>query len=49
MSSYFTESSFANLQRIAANGCVYEKLPFAGDFLSSYTKVEAGYNPRITN
>ncbi|HBS88372.1 MAG: hypothetical protein A2W91_17355 [Bacteroidetes bacterium GWF2_38_335] len=23
----------------------YEKLPFAGDFLSSYTKVEAGYNP----
>ena len=23
----------------------YEKLPIAGDFLSSYTKVEAGYNP----
>jgi hypothetical protein len=23
----------------------YEKLPIAGDFLSSYTKVEAGYTP----
>jgi hypothetical protein len=23
----------------------YEKLPNAGDFLSNYTKVEAGYNP----
>jgi hypothetical protein len=23
----------------------YEKLPIAGDFLSSYTKVGAGYNP----
>jgi len=23
----------------------YEKLPIAGDFLSSYTKVEAGYSP----
>ncbi len=23
----------------------YEKLPIAGDFLSSYTKDEAGYNP----
>jgi hypothetical protein len=28
-----------------ANGWRYEKLPIAGDFLSSYTKVEAGYNP----
>jgi len=27
------------------NGRRYEKLPIAGDFLSSYTKVEAGYNP----
>jgi hypothetical protein len=26
-------------------GWRYEKLPIAGDFLSSYTKVEAGYNP----
>jgi len=31
-----------------ANGRRYEKLPIAGDFLSSYTKVEAGYNPWIT-
>jgi hypothetical protein len=23
----------------------YEKLPIASDFLSSYTKVKAGYNP----
>jgi len=23
----------------------YEKLPIVGDYLSSYTKVEAGYNP----
>jgi len=30
MSSYFTESSFANLQRIAANGRVYEALGIAG-------------------
>jgi len=29
---------------LAANGWRYEKLPIAGDFLSSYTKVEAGYN-----
>jgi hypothetical protein len=34
--------SFVNL---AANVWRYEKLPIAGDFLSSYTKVEAGYNP----
>ncbi|MDD4729987.1 MAG: hypothetical protein PHN55_14710, partial [Dysgonamonadaceae bacterium] len=27
------------------HGWRYEKLPIAGDFLSSYTKVEAGYNP----
>jgi hypothetical protein len=30
---------------ITPNGWRYEKLPIAGDFLSSYTKVEAGYNP----
>jgi len=30
---------------IVANGWRYEKLPIAGDSLSSYTKVEAGYNP----
>jgi hypothetical protein len=30
---------------IAGNGWRYETLPFAGDSLSSYTKVEAGYNP----
>jgi len=30
---------------IAANGWWYEKLPIAGDFLSMYKKVEAGYNP----
>jgi hypothetical protein len=30
---------------VATNGLRYEKLPIAGDFLSSYTKVEAGYNP----
>lgn len=29
---------------LAYNGWRYEKLPIAGDFLSSYTKVEAGYN-----
>jgi hypothetical protein len=28
-----------------ANGLRYEKLPIAGDFLSGYKKVEAGYNP----
>jgi hypothetical protein len=28
-----------------ANVWRYEKLPITGDFLSSYTKVEAGYNP----
>ena len=33
---------------MTANVWRYEKLPFAGDFLSSYTKVEAGYNPLIT-
>ena len=27
------------------NGWRYEKLPIAGDFLSSYTKVEAGLQP----
>ncbi len=32
---------------VTANGWRYEKLPFAGDFLSRYTKVEAGYNPLI--
>jgi len=30
---------------LAPNVWRYEKLPIAGDFLSSYTKVEAGYNP----
>jgi hypothetical protein len=30
---------------ITPKGWQYEKLPIAGDFLSSYTKVEAGYNP----
>jgi len=30
---------------LAHNGWRYEKLPIAGDFLSSYTRVEAGYNP----
>ena len=30
---------------IVANGWRYEKLPIAGDSLSSYSKVEAGYNP----
>ncbi len=30
------------------NGWRYEKLPIARDFLSSYTKVEAGYNPWTT-
>jgi len=30
---------------VTHNGWRYEKLPIAGDFLSSYTKVEAGYNP----
>jgi len=33
------------VSRFVANGWRYEKLPIAGDFLSSYTKVEAGYNP----
>jgi len=31
--------------RLVGNVWRYEKLPIAGDFLSSYTKVEAGYNP----
>jgi len=30
---------------LAGNGGGMTKLPIAGDFLSSYTKVEAGYNP----
>jgi len=30
---------------MAYNVLRYEKLPIAGDFLSSYTKVEEGYNP----
>jgi len=33
---------------LVANVLRYEKLPIAGDFLSSYTKVESGYNPYIT-
>jgi len=28
-----------------AKGWLYEKLAIAGDYLSSYTKVEAGYSP----
>jgi hypothetical protein len=30
---------------MAHNGWRYEKLPISGDFLSIYTKAEAGYNP----
>jgi hypothetical protein len=30
---------------LSVHGWRYEKLPIAGDTLSSYTKVEAGYNP----
>jgi hypothetical protein len=30
---------------LAPNGWRYEKLPISGDFLSIYTKAEAGYNP----
>ena len=42
----YTNFLFSTVGRnIAANGWRYEKLPIAGDFLSSYTKVEAGYNP----
>jgi hypothetical protein len=33
------------LSQFHFNGWRYEKLPFAGDFLSGYTKVEAGYKP----
>ena len=33
---------------LGLNGWRYEKLPIAGDFLSSYKKVEAGYNPSHT-
>ena len=29
------------------NGLRYDKLPIAGDFLSSYTKVETGYKSWI--
>ncbi len=39
--SHFVQLSF----NMFGNGWRYEKLPIAGDFLSSYTKVEAGYNP----
>jgi len=35
----------AKNQKISNNGWWYEKLPIAGDFLSSYTKDKAGYNP----
>jgi len=31
--------------RVTANVWRYEMLPIAGDFLSSYTKVEAGFSP----
>jgi len=37
--------SFARFGKIAHNVWRYEKLPIAGDFLSGYAKVEAGYNP----
>jgi hypothetical protein len=30
---------------LAGNVLRYEKLPIAGDFLSSYTEVDAGYKP----
>jgi len=30
--------------KVAGNVWRYEKLPIAGESLSSYTKVEAGYN-----
>jgi len=32
------------LIKLQLNGWRYEKLPIAGDPLSGYTKVEAGYN-----
>jgi hypothetical protein len=34
--------------RLSGNGGGMFALPIAGDFLSSYTKVEAGYNPLHT-
>jgi len=34
-----------HLLTLGGNGWRYEKLPIAGDFLSNYTKVGAGYNP----
>jgi len=39
------ECAVGSLFSMAHNGWRYEKLPIAGDSLSSYTKVEAGYNP----
>lgn len=33
---------------MGANGWWYEKLPVAGDAMSSYTKTEVGYNLCIT-
>jgi hypothetical protein len=47
MQIYIKYESFANFSNIVANGRRYEKLPIAGDFLASYTKVEAGYNSLI--
>jgi hypothetical protein len=45
----FIEKSLRNVDATTA-GVVwrYQKLPIAGDSLSSYTKVEAGQNARMT-
>ncbi len=39
------KSQLDAMNKVVENGWRYEKLPIAGDFLSGYTKVEAGYNP----
>jgi hypothetical protein len=43
----FQLQGYEHFNRVFAQADVwrYEKLPIAGDFLSSYTKAEAGYNP----
>jgi len=38
-------TAYFSSEQHAAQRWRYEKLPIAGDFLSSCTKVEAGYNP----
>jgi len=45
--TYIYPKSFLTKEmiRFTTNVWRYEKLPIAGDFLSSYTKVEADYNP----